>query len=348
MTPKPIFISHSVANKELANKLIDLFETGIGIPDRDIFCSSLEGLGVPSGINFVEFIRQQIREPKVVVLLLTKEYFSSHFCLCELGASWVMAHNIIPLLVEPLEYKDIKAVLTGIHVLKIGDKNDLNTMQEELTKVLGIKGKPFARWEVKRDKFLKELTDYISSIEPPKTIFIDEYNELQKKYEDSIEELKQSEEELEKKNALIEKLKVAKDSEETKEILQESLDEREIFHSLLKDAKAALKELPNIVREALYYHFRDQAIDLPGFGDDYRVEQIREAIEEDYLYDSGSGVKVVEEDPKIDTAIGEISDLESFIRRVEEESKDFYDYYMEEYGLRLNFYSRRFWDTHLF
>ncbi len=114
MESKIIFISHAAANKDIADKLVDLLGMGIGISDSEIFCSSLEGLGVPSGTNFVEFIRQQIKEPKVVILLLTVDYFSSQFCLCELGAAWVLSHNIIPLLVKPLEFRDMKAVLVGI------------------------------------------------------------------------------------------------------------------------------------------------------------------------------------------------------------------------------------------
>jgi len=125
MASKAIFISHAVANKELADKLVDLLETGIGISDSDIFCSSLESLGIPSGTNFVNFIHKQISKPKVVILLLTPEYFNSSFCLCELGASWILSHNIIPLLVPPLEYFDVKAVLTGVQVHKIDQKSDL-------------------------------------------------------------------------------------------------------------------------------------------------------------------------------------------------------------------------------
>lgn len=82
---KPVFISHAVANRELADRLVDLFETGVGIPDGDIFCSSLQGMGIPSGVNFADFIRGQIRDPRVVVLVLSQEYFNSQFCVCELG-----------------------------------------------------------------------------------------------------------------------------------------------------------------------------------------------------------------------------------------------------------------------
>lgn len=168
MSSKPVFISHAAVNKELADNLVDLLETGIGIASSDVFCSSLEGMGVPGGTNFVEFIREQVKEPKVVILLLTADYYKSQFCLCELGASWVLSHKIIPLLVRPLGYKDVKAVLTGVHALKLEDNGDLNEMQEELITALDIKGKPFARWEVKRDKFLDESPSMFLRLNHPK------------------------------------------------------------------------------------------------------------------------------------------------------------------------------------
>ncbi|WP_461256141.1 toll/interleukin-1 receptor domain-containing protein, partial [Treponema sp. R80B11-R83G3] len=95
---KEIFISHSSKNKSIADKLVDLIETGIGVSSDNIFCSSLEGMGIPSGKNFINFIKEQITEPKIVILLLTQSYYKSIFCLCELGASWALSHNIIPII----------------------------------------------------------------------------------------------------------------------------------------------------------------------------------------------------------------------------------------------------------
>ncbi len=154
---KSIFISHSIKNREVADALVDLLETGIGIPDSEVFCSSLEGLGIPSGVNFVEFIRSQVESTDIVILLLSKEYFESHFCVAELGASWVLCHRMVPLLIPPLAYGDVKAVLTGIQLLKIEDKVALNQMHSEIIEALAIEGKTFERWEVKRDSFLNTI-----------------------------------------------------------------------------------------------------------------------------------------------------------------------------------------------
>lgn len=351
MPSKPIFISHAVSNKDLADKLVDLLETGIGISDSDIFCSSLEGLGIPSGTNFVDFIRTQISQPKVVIMLLTPEYFNSEFCLCELGASWILSHKIIPLLVPPLEYSDIKAVLKGVQVLKIENKSDLNVMQGELTVSLNIKGKSFARWEVKRDSFLKELSKYLDSYKPEKKISKEDYESLERRYNDAVNEMKSMEEEISQKNDLVEKLKKLKDSNNVKKIIFESLESKDQFEELIKKAKKAVRPLPSIVRVALFHYFRDEKLGRPGFGYDTERDQIKEAVEEDFLEDKEDGFVVVEEDPKISNAISALDEVQHFLWKIDSsESEDgiekFSEYYMDKYGHRAKFNSKRFWDEH--
>lgn len=344
---RPVFISHAVANKELADKLVDLLETGVGIPDRDIFCSSLEGMGIPSGHNFVDFIRAQIREPRVVILLLSPQYFESQFCLCELGAAWVLTHQLIPLLVPPLEFSDVKAVLTGVQVLKINDGAALNQMQQDLIDGLSIRGKAFARWESKRKKFLKSIEGIEKSTPLGSTVSREEYEELRQKYEGAVSEIEDMEEDIEERGVLIDKLKSAKDSEDVKAIVAESLSERERFDELVKRAKDALKPLPSIVEEALYYHFRDECLPWPNAFDDYQRDEVNEAIEDDYLAGRDEGVEVVEDDPRIARAISELWELRSFVNSIDEDS-GFNNYYSDTYDHRLNFESRRFWRTHLF
>lgn len=354
MKSKSIFISHAVVNKKLADKLVDLLETGIGISDSEIFCSSLEGLGIPSGTNFVDFIKKQISNPKVVIMLITQEYFDSAFCLCELGASWVLSHKIIPLIVQPLDYSDVKAVLSGIQVLKIDQKSDLNEMQSELTSALSIEGKTFARWEVKRDKFLKELAGYFKSYKPKINITEDAFKKIELQYKEAVKEIETIEEELDQKNILIEQLKKVKDSESVKKVIYDSLESKDQFFELVKIAKRALKPLPSIVCEALYYHFRNERLPWPGFGGDSERDEIKNAIEQDFLEGYEDGADVIEDDPKVSDAIVALTDLQRFIWGVDEKDEfeddnkdEFEEYYIDSYGHRPKFSSRRFWSKHL-
>lgn len=344
---KAVFVSHAQKNRGIADKLVDLMETGIGITDSEIFCSSLEGLGIPSGLNFVDFIKRQIESPKVVILLLSKDYFKSQFCLAELGASWVLSHRIVPLLIPPLEYKDIKAVLTGIQLLKISDMSDLNQMQEDLVEAIGIKGKPFARWEAKRNSFIESISEELQTDDEDDHVSLDDHLKVKNDYNEAVTEIEEMQVDLDKKNEIIDALKNAKDKMEVEQIVSERLDEVEVFGDLLDAANKSLAALPEIVREAVFSHYRGETLAYPDFGEDYKRQQIREAEEKDYLLNSDDGLSIIEEDPAIHNAMITLNRLKRFVESAECDASDFVAYYENNYDHRLNFESRRFWDEHL-
>jgi hypothetical protein len=60
-----VFISHAVKDRALVQEIVSLIEEGMGIPEEEIFCSSLNGYGIPNGKNFVTFIKEQLLDPKV-------------------------------------------------------------------------------------------------------------------------------------------------------------------------------------------------------------------------------------------------------------------------------------------
>ena len=176
----------------------------------------------------------------------------------------------------------------------------------------------------------------------------EDYSRLEENYTGAVEELRRYEKEIEKKDAIIKKLKDAKSPEDADKILYKSLDEVEKFEALLKEAKFVLKKLPSIVREALFHYCREEVLEWPGFGQDYRREEIKDALENDYLQDDDGAISVVEDDPKVSDAIYKLNALKSFINAAGEESELFHDYYEKEYDHRLLFTSKRFWDIHLF
>ncbi|CAK2010898.1 toll/interleukin-1 receptor domain-containing protein [Vibrio crassostreae] len=343
---KSVFISHAVKNKELADQLVDLLETGVGVSDSEIFCSSLEGLGIPSGVNFVDFIKEKILEPKVVILLISQDYIQSQFCLAELGASWALSHNVVPILIPPLEFKDIKAVLTGVQLVRINDKDGLNQMQADLLEHLSISGKPFARWESKRNRFLDNISDFLVESDSD-FISKSQWNDLQKKYDDALGEIESMEGELDSKDELIDMLKNSKDATEVESIIVSNLSEIEKFEDLANEASVALATLPEIVREAIYKHFRGEELPYPDFGEDYKRQLISDAVENDFLSDTGSGFAIEEEDPVVADALSNILKLDKFIDDVEVESEEFCEYYENKYDHRLKFLSKRFWGEHL-
>jgi len=340
-----IFISHSKKDKTLADCLVDLIETGIGISAQDIFCTSLEGLGIPAGVNFVDFIKEKIQNPELVILLLTRNYFYSQFCLCELGAVWILGHKIIPLLTPPLDYSDVNDILKNIQIYKIDNPTELSQMRDEIIEYLKIKAHPTSRWEMKRDQFMKCLNNFLKSQEEPSIISITEFKKLKAKYDEALNEIDKLTEELKEKDEIIRKLSSLKDKQEVKKILFESLDEVEKFHHLVREAKENLRKLPRIVKEAIFLWFRNEPLKWEKFDLDKNME-IQEAIHDDFLYEASDGeIHIVEEDPQIRKALESLKELNRFIENC---SFEFEEYYENKYNHRLNFTSKRFWEEHLF
>ena len=110
-----IFISHSSKDKNIVEELIDLLES-IGVKPSQIFCSSFEGYGIPLGSNFLETIKQEISKNVLVLFVLSENFYSSPSCLCEMGATWVLSRENIPMVVPPFTFEKIEGVIPLIKV----------------------------------------------------------------------------------------------------------------------------------------------------------------------------------------------------------------------------------------
>ena len=66
-----IFISHSSANKDYGNALVELLR-GIGITEDEIVFTSNTAYGIPIGQNIFNWLKSQITEKPFVIYLLSK------------------------------------------------------------------------------------------------------------------------------------------------------------------------------------------------------------------------------------------------------------------------------------
>ena len=126
---KKIFISHATKDKEIVEELIDLLET-IGISSTQIFCSSFEGYGIPLGGNFLDTIKEELSAEVLVLFVITNNFYDSKVCLCEMGAAWALSKEHIPIVVPPLSYSDIQAVIPLTQGLLINNAPKLNEKKD--------------------------------------------------------------------------------------------------------------------------------------------------------------------------------------------------------------------------
>lgn len=346
---KAIFVSHAAVDRDIADKVVDLLNMAMGINvAKEVFCTSLEGLKIPAGKDFKEFIKDQIQNPKIVLLLISRNYLASQFCLAEVGASWALSHNAIPFLVPPVEHKDMKAVLSGTQAFSVVDPSGWNEALEIFRQALGIDPN-VSRWERKRDEKIAEIKSLLPSQHQPKIVPYQKYVDLQTKLEDANEEIAILEEENGRLKELLEKVKKAKDAKEVAKVELEGLPANVKFQKLVSAAKLGLKPLPDMVCEAIYFDYRDEAMPWPtAFGNEYDVDKIKEAIRDGWLYDDEpNGIRIRSDDPKIRRATDALDKLSRFVENADEKEPEFFESYSREYDHNLEFTSRRFWNAHL-
>lgn len=152
-----IFISHASKDSDIVEDIIEIFET-IGVESNQIFCTSFEGYGIGLGDNFLDTIKEELSSKTLVIFVLSKNFYDSPVCLCEMGATWVLAKEHIPILIPPLDYKDVQGVIPLTQGLKINEHLKLNLLKEKVEKVFNIQTKISATdWERKRNKIVSRI-----------------------------------------------------------------------------------------------------------------------------------------------------------------------------------------------
>ncbi len=340
---KSLFISHATKDKDLVEDFVEIIlQIGMDIPANDIFCSSLSGMGIPSGKNFIDYIKEQIQQPKVVIVFFSKAYIDSQFCMCELGATWAMAHNILPILVPPLTHSDIKGVLTGIQVDRVNEADELNRFQEELSKMLN-RTISFSKWERKRNQFLSKCKDILDSIKENENEKDEAYLEVEKKYKDAQIEIEQFEKEVNEKNNLIDELKRCKNKDEVENVMTSICFEgEELFNKLIYNVEKELNKLPKVVVYIIYKEkFAKSKISFDNYEEKSLLDAAADAYENKYLIHDEPFFYINEQDIKVKSALKSISELEKFLDEMI--SEELFNKLNKEDGYEPSLKNKRFW-----
>jgi hypothetical protein len=344
MAQTRVFISHATKDKSLVDAFFDLLQTGAGLTPNDTFCTSLEGMGIPAGKNFVEYIKEQVQNPDLVLLILSPNYLDSLFCQCELGAGWALSHNIIPIVVPPTKFADLKAVLAGTQAYRIDFDTDLSELRDQIVSLLRLSAPNTARWDAKKKQFLEALSGILSKIDPPQQIALKAHQELQKKYDGTVEEMKSCLNEIDTLKEQIKRLKECKDRDEVREVERDFSDDWERFEELCENATNLAQPLPAMVIETIY---QEETGNVGVPNEMQTWADIRAAAQDDYLHvSSDNAVSVNSDDPKISRYMDALDAVRRFLNALDEKST-FKQEYKEKYDHRPVFSSRKLWEEHL-
>ena len=154
-----IFISHSSKDTELVTSFVDhILRLGIGFsPEKDIFCSSIEEMGVRNGSDLREKIRENILRCDRVFFMISANYKNSEICLNEMGAAWIYGKNVHPFIFPDIDFNSIGWLYEVKKASKINNSNALDKLYDELTECYTFE-KNVANWGRQKEIFLAKFS----------------------------------------------------------------------------------------------------------------------------------------------------------------------------------------------
>jgi len=153
---KKIFISHSSKDVKIVEKIVEMLEN-MGMNPNDIFCTSLHGYGTEFGEDFLKRIKAELTNKIDVIFVLSKNFYESPICMCEMGAAWVLSDFRIPIIIPPFTFSDIKGVdLDKNTGLAVDDFGSWTSLYNQMYKRHNIDTN-FARWNSKSTVTIKEI-----------------------------------------------------------------------------------------------------------------------------------------------------------------------------------------------
>jgi hypothetical protein len=331
----PIFISHAAADANLADAVYRLLKLGADATQKQIFCSSVPETGIPTGATFVDHIRDRMAGASLVVYLVTPSWQESAFCLCELGAGWALGHRPFPLLVSPIGYADLDAVLTGVQAARIDDAGELDKLFDAVTEILGTRPAT-AGWTRHRDEFLLEARmTLLPNVAAATRVAASEHQAALNLAERRGRELGQATGEIGVLNSKLTAMAAEEPGSARKQILVAD-NERQEFDALVAELEQELRLLPWIVVDVLFHRVAGHDFTPDDWSDVER--EVANGFLTEYEADRGPVVAINTSDPRVRRAYEAARVLADYSA-----SSELKQAFEDEHDLDLDFGNRRVW-----
>ena len=165
-----IFISHSSKDVQYVEEIVDILKS-MNVPDDCIFCSSVAGYGIPVGETIFDYLKKQFDEYNLHVLLIhSKNYYSSAVSLNEMGAAWVLKNLHTSILLPGFNYGDMSGIIGASEIaIKLDDpdaaglKDKLNQFKEQIAGEFNVEAPNGTIWERTRNRFIDKIASIAES-----------------------------------------------------------------------------------------------------------------------------------------------------------------------------------------
>src|SRR5262249_33266461 len=132
------------------------FCNGLTIDPNAFFCSSIPGMDIRNGKKFMDYIKDELQRPQLVIFVVSTNFLASNFCHAESGAAWVTSAEHVILLVPRVTVADLTGILVGRQAGSINDAAALNGVANVIATITNAQRNP-DHWERVRNGFLKKI-----------------------------------------------------------------------------------------------------------------------------------------------------------------------------------------------
>ncbi len=170
MKRSSIFISHRSTDAEVADMIKD-FLIATGIPNEKVFCSSLPGNDVKFRISAE--VKKWLQESIVNILILSKDYYESSYCLNEAGVAWYLEDEVdnIAICLPEINEDNMWGFFNGENkVRRLGDENDVAAIYDAIRKRLNVFSVDYSVVTREKQKLAQRYAQHILSREKAATI----------------------------------------------------------------------------------------------------------------------------------------------------------------------------------
>ncbi len=285
-----IFISHAVVDAKLAELLVNFLKEAIGVPNDDIFCSSLPDHGIPFGEDFNAYIRSRIEAPKLVLLLMTPAYLESAFCMMELGAAWSREHLALPIVVPPVQFDTVTKTLGLKQAWDITKKDGLIDLRKMIMPLVTLEKRGDHAWDKKRTAWKADLARVLKNLAAAQKIDIATHKAAQDKIVELEEDARDLQTQLDEQKELVGALEQAKDKVEVKAIKAAHAGDdhlQEQFEGLLDEVKSERPDdTPGVVFRYMLmaYYDKQGSIDWYSYDTEFTEAVQRKLLRHDNEY----------------------------------------------------------------
>lgn len=338
-----VFVSHAEADKPVTDALFDLLQTGCDLRRESIVCTSVEGAGIQTGNDFVDWIEDHLRKANIVVLVLSPNYYASRFCVAEMGAAWALEKDVFPLMLPSIA-RDPGGVFLGRQSAQI-DETGLDDLRDRIAKYHPDAAKGTPRWSLKKEESLDRMRAAFSKLPEPEMVTRDQLDREKERAAEAVKMYREVEgeaRELREKIGLLEK---AKDRADVKRIRERYAAPLERYEDTLGRVRSALSDVSRVEVRAIFAVMCGDEW-LPST-ETWQVwgSQLEKAKKSGWLVDTGGGsFQARREHPRLAPIFGLLEELEETLEVLSDDVR--LELELEE-GCLLDIRNWQFWEDQL-